>query len=597
MGRGPTPSINMRDIVLSVRETIPSASGGSSQSPARRRRGVRYLFLLLFLASYAGCSPEPENTLSFYLRIENGRRSLWLKNGNKPICLSDAAHVRGEPSIFGNRIAWIEEFDQTSAIRIWSGTESYTIKEAPRGTIQDVALGGYGIAWSEFLHGDWDIMAKPATGLRIFGDKGYDDIKPVVGRTGVAWIRSWGVDVTVQSTLGGRNDPVRLPGDFVEELTVKGDSLYWTDRQEENVIAWTDDGSGPREIPQGRSAIAPLFNPKVPTDPPFSPISIQDWPVEWRQLDPTPVPWPRTTHAMTQIDKGRVFIFGGEIIHPSSRLPVSFGNDTWILDASKTCWTEVNTFVRPPPRCHIPVAFDPKRNIVLLWGGAIMDANGDVHTLGDTWQFNTNTMNWTEIEAKNSPDPKKFANDTGLVWDAVGDRFLMYFRGEIWSYTVEDQQWEPVTANPGPSPRSAVSMIHDPEGNQLLIYGGSLHPEYMNDTWLLDLNTGQWREIVEGSHPPARVRPAFAFDSRHRRAVLYGGVRGPASNRFDDLWVFDFNKDLWICLQKANPASMGSRGGFMGMAYDPAADLFTLFAGRSALKGFHSDTWVFKLGQ
>lgn len=99
--------------------------------------------------------------------------------------------------------------------------------------------------------------------------------------------------------------------------------------------------------------------------------------------------------------------------------------------------------------------------------------------------------------------------------------------------------------------------------------------------------------LAPPERPSARVRAGFAYDSRRKLFVLFGGVQDQFSQRHDDLWVFDPASELWSELPCSNRPS--PRGGFYGMAYDEIADHCVLFGGRSTPQLWLDETRTLEL--
>jgi hypothetical protein len=109
--------------------------------------------------------------------------------------------------------------------------------------------------------------------------------------------------------------------------------------------------------------------------------------------------------------------------------------DTWEWNGER--WSERATPASPSPRFDTSMAYDPARQVVVLFGGR--DNNT---SFGDTWQFNGRT--WMKIDV------------------------------------------------PGPSPRNGHAMVYDPQTKALLLFGGRRGRESLNDLWKFD---GAWSQI------------------------------------------------------------------------------------------------------
>jgi N-acetylneuraminic acid mutarotase len=100
----------------------------------------------------------------------------------------------------------------------------------------------------------------------------------------------------------------------------------------------------------------------------------------WTELHPAAAPSPRDGMLMVY-DRGsaRMLLFGG------GEEGLNVKDDTWSYDPAANVWTELEPGgPRPRARMNYNVAFDPTRNLMLLFGGAYDQWNV---LLGDTWVY------------------------------------------------------------------------------------------------------------------------------------------------------------------------------------------------------------------
>lgn len=156
--------------------------------------------------------------------------------------------------------------------------------------------------------------------------------------------------------------------------------------------------------------------------------------------------------------------------------------DTWSLNSNglSMSWLPMLTLGSPGARQSHAMAFDPRRNCLVVFGGA--DANGQF--LGDTWELT----------------PAAF----GFQWT------------------------QRTTAN-APSRRWQHKMDYDPARGVVVLVGGYGNPQcgqycasHMNDVWEFD--GFDWRQRQPSTSLPAVHEGAgFAYDSNRQRFVLQGG--------------------------------------------------------------------------
>jgi hypothetical protein len=108
-----------------------------------------------------------------------------------------------------------------------------------------------------------------------------------------------------------------------------------------------------------------------------------------------------------------------------------------------------------------------------------------------------------------------------------------------------------------------------------------------------DLERNEFTLLTSTRAPSERVRPGFALDAERQRVVLFGGVLDQFSRRKEDLWSFDLRGGGWTEHLASNPPSR--RGGYYGMARDPALDRFFLLCGRNDVERFLDESWSLHL--
>ena len=138
-------------------------------------------------------------------------------------------------------------------------------------------------------------------------------------------------------------------------------------------------------------------------------------------------------------------------------------------------------------------------------------------------------------------------------------------------------------------------MAYDRESDRTILFGGldvGLNSLY-NDTWAYDFEGNTWTEMQPAVHPPARTYPGMAYDSARDRILLFGGAVG--NNRLNDTWAYDFNTNSWTDL---NPATHPSARGSPAMVFDVWADRPMLFGGVGPIPGdvVNNETWAYDWG-
>lgn len=114
-----------------------------------------------------------------------------------------------------------------------------------------------------------------------------------------------------------------------------------------------------------------------------------------------------------------------------------------------------------------------------------------------------------------------------------------------------------------PPPRAVAPMVYDPQRQAIVLFGGDsnrIRPDIadakvraaanmqLNDTWLYDCKTRQWKELSTDARPPAQQQPLVVYDPASG-LVLLVTIEG---NRWDKrvprrigLWSLDVAAGAW----------------------------------------------------
>ncbi len=146
------------------------------------------------------------------------------------------------------------------------------------------------------------------------------------------------------------------------------------------------------------------------------------------------------------------------------------------------------------------------------------------------------------------------------------------------------------TGSTAPAGRSDGTIVHDPAGQQLFLFGGSASGA-RNDLWVYSLDRKEWRELQPaGAKPVARWGHTLVLDAARRRLVLFGGQ---ASGFFNDLWTYDIARGNWT--QLGQPGDGPSRRYGHSGIFDSARDRVVISHGFTDAGRF-DDTWAYEFG-
>lgn len=285
----------------------------------------------------------------------------------------------------------------------------------------------------------------------------------------------------------------------------------------------------------------------------------------------------------TKLNKTILVNGGSEEASPSAKIELwAFENNSWKLISADG----------PPLRNWFAAAYDPKRGLVYLYGGANQSG-----VLGDFWQWDGTS--WKSLTS--TPGPRAYVQ---MAYDTQRDR-LVLFGGDKNENDITDETWEWDGASwrkfvgASPEKRLPGAMAYDENSKRIVLYGGlhfgpdfkrtdyhdtwefdgskwvkmrdgsgvlkrKIHPDIFynpveNKTWLIggsidgtsENETWQWdgsawTQIVQTNLPPARSGASIVFGSTTKKIILHGGFTVPGGKPGNDTWVLD--KNTWSCV-------------------------------------------------
>ena len=219
----------------------------------------------------------------------------------------------------------------------------------------------------------------------------------------------------------------------------------------------------------------------------------------WEQMSPAVAPSFRCgQRTVYDVESDRVVLFGG-FGCTSVQDPVF--SDTWAYDYEADRWERLEPELSPPPRMYHAMAYDPRADRVVVWGGRVEDSS--------VWSFDYNTNSWERQTLPGGPDQIRAYHT--MTYDPGSDAFLVFggleldeplafegaLRGDTWSLDLDSYSWEEVDTGPGsPSPRSHHAAIYDEILGRVLVYGGETDSPYSGlmsgEIWSFDSTSRSW---------------------------------------------------------------------------------------------------------
>ena len=146
-------------------------------------------------------------------------------------------------------------------------------------------------------------------------------------------------------------------------------------------------------------------------------------------------------------------------------------------------------------------------------------------------------------------------------------------------------------AGASPVPRFGHSLVYDPVGGKVILFGGRDTEDYV-DTWAFDSKTDTWSLLSPGGRRPwARHGHALVYEPTHGKIILFGGTSmAGLLLGLNDLWIYDPAANTWTMLTPNGDVPPGRSG--HSLAYDPVSKKVILFGG-SAQSQYLGDTWTY----
>ena len=244
---------------------------------------------------------------------------------------------------------------------------------------------------------------------------------------------------------------------------------------------------------------------------------------------------------------------------------------------------------KPDARRNGVAVYDPVAKRVILFGGA-----GDSGSLNDTWALNVETRTWSKLATTGPTPGTRFAFDA--VYDPAGHQMVIYsgqgsgFFNDTWTLNLNTLEWRdvsPASNAARPKARYGSASIFDPVSRSLVQFAGfTSESGRFQDTQSFSLAANTWTDWTPaGNKPQVRCLLTAAFDRANRRMIIYGGQR---SGALDDIWSFDLASRTWTNLTPAQRPA----GRWFASSFIDKDGRFFIFGGFTS-SGNSNELWSF----
>ncbi|BGP24519.1 Kelch repeat-containing protein 3 [Rhodotorula toruloides] len=212
------------------------------------------------------------------------------------------------------------------------------------------------------------------------------------------------------------------------------------------------------------------------------------------------------------------------------------------LEQFKQKWAEDHKvsedIVEGPPsrRANCTLTASPVSDHLYLFGGEYYDGQ-KVEMYADLYRYDPSKNEWRRFTSPTQPGPRAAhqvvgtAAGGGKLWIHGGEysapnQTSFYHYHDLWSFSLDTQQWERWETKQRPSARSGHRMVA--WKNYIFLFGGfqdtGIRTTYLNDLWAWSLTDFRWHKVEFSElerKPPARS--GFSFLATTEGLVLHGG--------------------------------------------------------------------------
>lgn len=126
-----------------------------------------------------------------------------------------------------------------------------------------------------------------------------------------------------------------------------------------------------------------------------------------------------------------------------------------------------------------------------------------------------------------------------------------------------------------PPPRAQSYMAYDGQRHNVVLFGGGVNGNYLNDTWIW--NGRSWIKASPVRSPSPRCCGQMTYDPVSHLVVLFGGYND-GNHELADTWTWDGNSWTLVCGDERNLCLPHGRNG-QGMVYDETIRKIVMFGG------------------
>ncbi|MBN2384661.1 hypothetical protein JXQ70_17440 [bacterium] len=256
----------------------------------------------------------------------------------------------------------------------------------------------------------------------------------------------------------------------------------------------------------------------------------------WTKIETMHNPLNRDAPAMIydQMRK-KIVMFGGSVLNQGED---SFydSDETWEYNGID--WMKIETSQKPPKRSYHCMAYNSTTHQTIIFSGISSDGQGGGDLLNDTWIYDG--KNWSEIFTKSKPS---FRFRAEMAYDSKRNVVVLY--GGDWGggstpddicWEFDGEDWIQIETEHKPGPRSRFGFAFHEGIGRAVFFGGDERGGRRQDTWEYDGR--DWTRIPTEIKPGRRTT-VMVYNSAQQECFLFSGWDDNL-NGYNDQWIYKY---------------------------------------------------------
>ena len=253
-------------------------------------------------------------------------------------------------------------------------------------------------------------------------------------------------------------------------------------------------------------------------------------------------------------------------------------------------WTEIHeNGYNPPDRAGHSTIYRSISNEIVICGGF---GGPSVGYLEDTHAYSIDSNQWSELPIA------PFSGYNKAIYDPLNDRMIVkswLSSSYVYEFNFFTEQWiQHRTSGDIPLDLDFPSAAYNSITHCMIIHAGEWVGS--NDTYSLDLNTMVWELLnVSGELPLETKHQAAVFDSINEVLIVFGGQTQSPTEYLNETFVLDMNTNIWTKKDTLQP--IPTARSHVGYDYSYNMEKMIIMGGYipGASPPRTNDTWLYDL--